>query len=379
MLNISVKRLEKDNGYLSKADFRNFYKCLLHEKDISIAEGIKFDTLECNNFLEYVKENCNGTIFTNNINFLKIANSVIRNSEDKKKRILVIDNHNLFHRTYHSFPKMVNDKGDQISVLKATFNFVKWILSTQDRYTHIIFSSEGGNLKRKKDTLNDDKVYKGNRSETSPDLKEQIKLTEQVLEDLGFNVLRVAEYEADDVLASLASMYPVTAFTTDKDAYQLFIYNGFEILDPKTKKIFKKDQVVEKFGVETEDFLNYQAIVGDTADNIPGIKGFGKVVAKELVNRYHTLENMYENRSNLFLEEYSEGENIPKNKLTSARNKQDKFIDGFNDALKSRDLCTLNVFLFQKTPYDIRYFSPKPYPNMDKIIKSRLSKYGINY
>jgi len=379
MLNVKVDRIKKKKGFLSKNDFKKLYVKLLHEESVFIPEGLKFDTIECLLFLKSVKENCSGKINTNNVKFLTLVNSLVRDLENKEKRVLVIDNHNLFHRSYHSFPKMVNEKGQQITVLKATVNFLKWVLSTQDRYTHIIFSSEGGNLKRKQKTLNDEKVYKGNRSKTDPELKEQIKFTEKVLEELGFNVLRVSEYEADDVLASLASLYHVTAYTTDKDAYQLFVHEGFEILDPKTKEIYHKDKVIEKFGVTAEDFLNYQAIVGDTADNIPGIKGFGKVVAKELVNRYHSLENMINSSDQLFIENVEQRLNFTKAKLNSAKRKQQIFIDNFDNALKSRSLCTLNDSLFSSVPYDISYFSPIPYKNMNNIIKSRLSEHGINY
>jgi len=379
MLNIKIEKLKREQSFLSKEKMRELYISLHKGETIEIPEGLYFDRLECYDFLNSVMLLCEkGQILTNNIKFINVANSILREHENKDQRVLVIDNHNFFHRTFHAVPRLLNDQNQHVSVLKATINLIKWILSTQDRFTHIVFSSEGGNLKRKEETLNDEKQYKGNRSKTDPILKEEIALTEKVLEELGFNVLRVYGYEADDVLASLAKKYPVTAFTSDKDAYQLFVYEGFEIMNPKTKEIIGPEGVYEKFGVSADNFIDYQAIVGDTADNIPGVKGMGAKAAKELVNRYSTLENIYKNIEHIGLEEIPE-DNRTKQKLKTAENKQQKLLNSKESAFKSRELCRLNTDLFDKLVYDPVYFSPTPYKNMEKIFKSRLKSYGINY
>jgi len=388
MLNIKVERLENLNGeYLSKQKLKDLMKKLQKGEEIVVNEGVDFDKEEVFDFLlaarDFVLE---AKIKTNNIKFLKIANSVIREVENREKRVLVIDNHNFFHRTFHAVPDLVNENGEHVVVLKSVINIIKYIINTQDRYTHIIFSSEGGNLKRKQETEGEDKKYKANRKEVDYVLLESIKLTEAVLEELGFTVLRRYQYEADDILASIAhnsykNGYSVTAFTTDKDAYQLFKYPGFEILDPKTKEIFGRQKCVEKFGVETEDFIDYQAIVGDTADNIPGVKGFGAVVAKELITKYHNLEAIYENLESLWIEDIDENLTPAKRraKIATAQKKQQKLIESKDLAFKSRNLCRLETNLFEKYPIDITYFSPTPYKNMEKIFASRLKKYGIVY
>ena len=383
MIKYEISRLKKEEGCLTLNDLKRLYIQYKSGEDIEIHEGLTFDKEDVLTFITSLNElTSDSKIKTNNTKFIKLLNSFIRSQVNK--RVLVIDNHNFFHRTFHSVPAMVDNKGRQVSVLKSLSNLLKWLINTQDRYTHIIFSSEGGNLKRKEQTISDEKSYKGNRKETDPSLRQQIKLCESFLEDVGFSVIRRAGYEADDVLASIVYTYslkgvPVTAFTTDKDAYQLFIYDGFEILDPKTKQLFLKEKVVEKFGVEAEDFIQYQAIVGDTADNIPGIKGFGAVAAKELIEKYKTLEGIYENISKIGLEEFNEGQKIPTAKLRTAENKQRKLLDSKDMAFKSRDLCTLETNLFENYPFDIVYFSPMPFVNFEKIVKSRLSEFDINY
>jgi len=379
MISYKIERLKEKEGFLTRQDFVGMYRKLLFGEDIEVNKGLLFDKIECINFLTAVlnKIEEGPIILTNNTEFIALSNSVIRSK--KEKRVLVIDNHNFFHRTFHSVPVMTDSQGRHTAVLKSLTGLIKWLINTQERYTHIIFSSEGGNLKRKASTAGTDKEYKGNRSATDPILKEQIKLCESVLEDIGFSVLRRHGYEADDILASIAKYcasknIPVTAFTTDKDANQLFIYEGFEIMDPKSKEIYKKDMVLEKFGVEAENFIDYQAIVGDTADNIPGMKGFGKVAAVELISKYHTLDNIYDNIENLYIEE-----NMTKAKLKTAEKKQSRILEEKENAYRSQELCTLNINLFDDYPIDPVFFAPMPFKNIEKLFKSRFEAYDINY
>ena len=329
----------------------------------------KNETTDMSKFIETLINSDNEfKVVTDNVSFIKNVNKYLRGIQEDK-RILVIDNHNFFHRLFHSVPVMTDSKGRDTGVLKALSNLIKWLIAHQ-KYSHVIFASEGGDLHRKKYF----KDYKGTRSETSISLINQIKLCEDFLCDIGFSVIRIPGYEADDILASVVNLaskvnIPVTAFSSDKDIVQLGTYIDFEIIDPKTKEVkLAKDISINKFGVDVSKFLDYQAIVGDTSDNIPGAKGFGPKAAVELLSKYDSINDIYNNIDDLWVEDGQ-----TKAKRESVKRNQEKLLAEHANVFISKNLVKLSQYL------DIDIYQPCPYKNMEVIIKDKLLAYDISY
>jgi len=388
-MNLKLENCDYDlkhnfDNYISLEYFRIFFLKLKKGEEIKISSKQIFSKSNLEKFLNAAIKT-EGTIVTNNIIVAKTI-SDIKNPNKEIKRVLIIDNHNFFHRLFHAIPKMVNSKEIEVSLLKALSNFIKWFHFNSQDFSHIIFTSEGKDLYRKSYTEDSENKYKGNRNKIDESLKDQIILCEKFLEDNGFLILKKDHYEADDILASLTTEFynlniPVTAFTSDKDAMQLGIYPTFEIMDPKSKeRNFAKDKVVLKYGIEPSQFPDYQGIVGDTADNVPGIKGFGHETAVTILKTYGTIENMLNNLDKFGLEDFSKNDKIPKAKLNSAKKKQEKILSSKNDLLNSRDLCKLRDYLFQDSDKNLILLkSEKPSDLEIEVLKLSLSKFEVTF
>ncbi|MFN3659929.1 MAG: 5'-3' exonuclease H3TH domain-containing protein, partial [Brevinematales bacterium] len=134
--------------------------------------------------------------------------------------------------------------------------------------------------------------YKAQRQQTPPDLKAQIPWVIEVLQALGITVIEEENYEADDILATVAETYrhnrPVYLVSSDKDLLQL-VGDGIYALRPQKGiegiHLVDREKVFEEVGVYPEQIPDYLAIVGDTSDNIPGVRGIGEKGAVDLLRR----------------------------------------------------------------------------------------------
>jgi len=211
----------------------------------------------------------------------------------KDKKVLIVDTHNLFHRAYHAM-NLKNSKGEPTSVVYSLINLIREIYR-ESKHSHIVFASDSPNNWRK--AIYPD--YKANRGERDESLITQIAKANQLLEKMGFPVFRRDGYEADDIVASAAKTFSdlnakVFIYSTDKDFNQL-ISEKIYVFNPMKKTLSRKADIINKFGIESHQFLDYLAIVGDTSDNIPGVKGLGKVGAAKLLQEYGNLDGIYSN------------------------------------------------------------------------------------
>ena len=141
--------------------------------------------------------------------------------------------------------------------------------------------------------------YKANRDETPKDLITQSIMVQQGLSDMGVPVLCIPNVEADDVIATLATQNCQIAdktriMTGDKDLMQLvsdciFLYDGMK------QKTIHRAEVIEKFGVPPDKVVDVQSLMGDSSDNVPGVRGIGPKKAAELINEFESLDNLYKN------------------------------------------------------------------------------------
>lgn len=295
-------------------------------------------------------------IYTENLELLNAINTSIA-GRTKNTSVLIIDTHNFYHRSYHALPKMYDSKGRPTAILKSLTSLIKWI--SVSGYSHVVFASEGKNSLRKaytKAVLGEAAAYKANRGQPDTDLDLSIKICDQFLRDVGFEVISIEGYEADDVIASITHSFSeefpemgIHAFTGDKDLCQLYTYDNFKIIDTKTKKLLGKEYVFEKFGVTEDKFIDYQAIMGDAADTVSGIPGVGKVGAIKLLEEFGNLDNLLNNIS-----------------MIQQKGMREKFEANWQLALLSRDLVYMrrhlisgNLHRFAKKFYDLEYLAEK--------------------
>ncbi|MDD2565813.1 MAG: 5'-3' exonuclease H3TH domain-containing protein [Candidatus Gracilibacteria bacterium] len=212
-----------------------------------------------------------------------------------KKKIYLVDGYNFIYRLFYAIPQFSLKDGTPINTV---FGMAKIILGWhhEDKPDYLIFTLDYKGKTIREQIYSD---YKGTRDKMPTDLKIQEKLIMELLEKFGIKTVSLEGYEADDIIGTLAlrlkkdTSNEVFILSGDKDLYQ-FIDTNVAIYDTMKRKIFHKEEAIEKFGVEPGHVVDYLAICGDSSDNIPGIPGFGPKKAQELINKYGNLEKIYE-------------------------------------------------------------------------------------
>lgn len=155
----------------------------------------------------------------------------------------------------------------------------------------IVFALESQTKTKRAEKLGE---YKQNRKDAPKEMLLQIPIALEWLQKMGFTCVEISGFEADDVIASLATLspYKTRIYSKDKDFNQL-LSDKIALFDGKTEFLVK--DCVEKYGILPSQFTDYQGIVGDSSDNYKGVKGIGSKNAKELLQRLGSLEKIYEN------------------------------------------------------------------------------------
>ena len=209
-------------------------------------------------------------------------------------QFLLVDAHNFLHRNYHALPKLTTSSGQEVGAL---YGFVRWLLKMlkeyQPAYVAVCFDSPGGCARRKALLPS----YKGTRKKPDDALVSQLNVARDLVARLGLAVVAKSGIEADDLMAFLArraarEQVPSVLATTDKDVYQ-FLGEFIHIWPAGGKDGFKGPEAAkEKFGVDVNFLPDYFSIVGDSADNIPGVRGVGPKSAVELIEKFGHLEDI---------------------------------------------------------------------------------------
>ena len=218
-----------------------------------------------------------------------------------KNQLVLIDGHALAYRMFFALPieAFTTKSGEPTN---ATFGFIRtvldWILAENPpKYFAVSFD-----LGR---TFRDDmfEEYKGTREKMPDELRLQIERIKEVIQTLNIPILELEGFEADDVLGTVARQakplgVPVHIITGDRDLLQLVDDNTWVELPARGSRppeVFDVAGVVGYFDVQPDQVVDYKALVGDTSDNIPGVKGIGAKTAAKLLNEYGTLDAIYEN------------------------------------------------------------------------------------
>lgn len=216
------------------------------------------------------------------------------------KRLFLIDGHALVFKMYYAFLRhpMINSKGADMSIL---FGFTKYILELieKEKPTHlaIAFDPPGGTFRHELYP-----EYKGTRQETPQLVIEALEPLCEICEAMRFPVLMVKGYEADDVIGSMAKRaeregFEVYMVTPDKDYGQLISEHIIQFKPGKSgsdNELIDSEKICEKYRISRpEQVIEILTLCGDSADNVPGVKGIGEVGAGKLIGKYDNVRNIY--------------------------------------------------------------------------------------
>jgi DNA polymerase-1 len=212
-----------------------------------------------------------------------------------KKTLTIIDTFGFLFRSYYALPSLKSKTGFPTGMLTGFMNFIANI-GKDFQTTYLIFA-----LDSKGDTFRN-KIYpkyKAHRPDVPQDLLVQLPVVIEFIEKMGFASASKTGFEADDIIASLATKAKqqslnVRIVSYDKDLYQLIDENIF-MFDPIKKTEITSAICFEKYGVYPHQFVDYQSLLGDSVDNIPGVKGIGAKTAMSLIQQFNTIENIYSN------------------------------------------------------------------------------------
>ncbi len=209
----------------------------------------------------------------------------------------IIDTFGIFFRDFYGTSKanLRNSEGFPTGLLNS---FAELILGLykKNQKDYIVFALESNNNFRK-DIY---PLYKANRVKAPDDIKEQIKVAISWIEQMGLKSISIDGYEADDIIASINKTMQkeqnlqIRIISSDKDLNQLIGGNTFRY-NPKDKKEIREEQCLEKYGITPSQFIDYQSLVGDSSDNVPGAKQIGPQTAAPLLQEFKSLDGIYAN------------------------------------------------------------------------------------
>ncbi|UOR63625.1 DNA polymerase I [Helicobacter pylori] len=277
----------------------------------------------------------------------------------KEGTLALIDTFAYLFRSYYMSAKnkpLTNNKGFPTGLLTGLVGMVKKFYKDRKNMPFIVFALESQTKTKRAEKLGE---YKQNRKDAPKEMLLQIPIALEWLQKMGFTCVEVSGFEADDVIASLATLspYKTRIYSKDKDFNQL-LSDKIALFDGKTEFLAK--DCVKKYGILPSQFTDYQGIVGDSSDNYKGVKGIGSKNAKELLQRLGSLEKIYENLD------------LAKNLLSPKM--YQALIQDKESAFLSKELATLERGCIKE--FD---FSSCTFPSENPLlkIKDELKEYGF--
>ena len=222
-------------------------------------------------------------------------------STNNKKRLFIIDGYATLYRSHYALIRnpLTTTAGMPTSAVFGFANQVFQLLEEENPdYIVAAFDPKGKNFRHELYT-----DYKANRSAMPDEIQTQLPYLWELLDGMNIPVLRIEGVEADDVIGTIAKM-------CEKDDLQCNIVSGdkdfMQLINDKTllyapqarrreKEIFNAQKVSEKWGVGPEHIIDLLGLMGDSSDNVPGVEGVGPVTAKKLIQKFGSMENIYEN------------------------------------------------------------------------------------
>lgn len=222
------------------------------------------------------------------------------NPTTAKRRLLIYDGNAIIHRCFHALPPLSTKEGVLVNAVYGFLTmFFKSIKDLKPTHIAVTFDLPGPTFRH-----DEFAAYKATRIKQAPELYAQIPITKEILTAMGVQIFEMPGFEADDVIGTIATLArgehpPVDTIivTGDMDALQLVndttrVYTMRRGISDTV--IYDDAAVRERFGFGPEHLIDYKALRGDVSDNIPGVKGIGEKTGMELVQRFGTIENLYE-------------------------------------------------------------------------------------
>ncbi len=217
-----------------------------------------------------------------------------------KKRLIIVDVSNFIFRAYFAIQRpMTSPTGVPTKAVYGVQSMMLKMLA-EHKPTHIFLArdTKGGSFRNRLYP-----EYKANRSDPPEDLIPQFPLIDKLIKLMNLPTFSHDDFEADDIIGSACVQWKdqfdeIYIASGDKDLMQ-FVGGNIKMLDTMKDKLYGPSDVEEKMGVKPEQIVDYLTIVGDSSDNIPGMKGIGAVGAAKLLKEYGTFENIIDHRSEL--------------------------------------------------------------------------------
>ena len=244
-------------------------------------------------------------------------------------KLIVIDGNSLMYRAFFALPNMSNKKGIPTGAVYGFLSMLIKLIDYKPTHMAVAFDLKAPTFRHKKYD-----GYKAGRAPTPPELISQFDTIKEILKKMNITIIECEGYEADDILGTLSSKahengYSSLLVTGDKDALQLINDSTHVILTKKGISEVEEYDIPllkERFGLSPDRMTDLKGLMGDSSDNLPGIKGVGEKTAIKLLEKYGTLENVL-----------TKGIEEEKGAL------QKKIIEGVEGARLSKDLGTITT------------------------------------
>ena len=272
-----------------------------------------------------------------------------------RKKIVLIDGHSILNRAFFGIPDLTNSEGLHTNAIYGFLNIMFKILDEeQPDYLTVAFDRSEPTFRHKMY-----EAYKATRKPMADELRQQVPVMKEVLQAMGIAIVEKPGYEADDLLGTIAGKaekegMDVSIISGDRDLLQLAT-DHVKVRIPKTKRTgteiedYNAKDVLEKYQVTPQQFIDVKALMGDASDNIPGVPGIGEKTATNLIAAYGSIENAYAhveeikpNRAKNALSEHYDMAQMSKKLATIDVNAQ---IDYDMERAEMHDLCTPDAYV----------------------------------
>lgn len=241
-------------------------------------------------------------------------------------KILAIDGNSIMNRAFYGIKALSTSKGEYTNALTGFMNiYLKELEAVQPDCAAVAFDLKAPTFRHKADA-----AYKANRKGMPHELALQMPLIKEILADLGVKTLECEGFEADDILGTLSEIFgdgdECVILTGDRDSLQLVSEScTVRLATNRETVVYTPDKFREDYGLEPIQLIELKALMGDSSDNISGVKGIGEKTAAALIKEQGSVEQLYENLDSM--------------KLTPSVRK--KLESGHEDAVRSRFLATI--------------------------------------
>lgn len=291
------------------------------------------------------------------------------------KKILILDSNSIINRAFYGIRTLNAPDGTPTNAIYGFLNILTKLIS--ERKPDCILAAF--DLKAPTFRHKIYSEYKANRHGMPDELAAQMPIMKDILSQMNIPILQLEGYEADDIIGTVSRLCEEKSMecyiaTGDRDDLQL-AGGGTTVILASTKsgqsvtELYDETAVFEKYGVKPEEFIDMKALMGDSSDNIPGVKGIGEKTASKLISQFGTIENMYEN-----IDEANVSEKI-KNSLITEK----------ETAFLSKTLATIDKYVpididleHSEFSEDVSTYSPDLYNLLMQLgLKSTIKKFGL--